>query len=379
MPADREQGRGKRSFERAARKDGEQKAEERERGFSPTPLSTSPSAVSADRTGLAPGGEFDLIRGFVAQAATRPRGDVTVGPGDDCAVVLGSGIALSSDMSVENVHFRRDWLAPEEIGYRAAAAALSDLAAMAARPVGVLVSLGLPASDVGGTAQRVMAGVCDAAERVGAVLLGGDVARIEGPLVIDVVVVGECPEPVLRSGARPDDEVWVTGELGGSAAAVARWLRGHDPEPDARRRFAAPEPRTGPARWLHERAGLHAMSDLSDGLAGDLAHIAAASQVAVVIDPAALPVHPAVRRLVTTVEEVFRLAAGGGEDYELAFTAPAGSIAPLREAFHREFRIALTRVGHVETGRGVHLESATVARQPLSIGGFQHFGVPLDP
>ncbi|HEX2188489.1 MAG TPA: AIR synthase related protein [Longimicrobiaceae bacterium] len=180
---------------------------------------------------LAPGAEFALIRRFVPRGQPA-RADVLVGPGDDCAVVAG-GIALSTDMSVEGVHFRRDWLSPREIGWRAAAAALSDLAAVAARPIGVLVSLALPAGDAGDPAVELMAGVREAAEAVGGAVLGGDVARTTGPLVVDVTVVGEARNPVLRSGARRGDEVWVTGALGGAAAAVRAWLAGGEPDGEA--------------------------------------------------------------------------------------------------------------------------------------------------
>jgi thiamine-monophosphate kinase len=123
--------------------------------------------------GLGPGREFDLVRAFLAAGGAEDNPDVTVGPGDDCAVVTGNGIALSSDMAVEEVHFRRDWSPPEVIGYRAATAALSDLAAMAARPIGLLASLAAPENDAGEFAERLMAGVREAAGDAGGVLLGG--------------------------------------------------------------------------------------------------------------------------------------------------------------------------------------------------------------
>ncbi|MDP9349657.1 MAG: AIR synthase related protein, partial [Gemmatimonadota bacterium] len=135
---------------------------------------------------LAPGAEFDLIRRFYRRAPWRGRVDVPVGPGDDCAVVHGAGIALSSDMSVEGVHFRRDWLGFREIGFRAAAGALSDLAAVAARPIGVLVSLAVPEADAGDPAVEVMEGVREVVEGVGGSVLGGDVTRSPGGLVVDV-------------------------------------------------------------------------------------------------------------------------------------------------------------------------------------------------
>ena len=191
---------------------------------------------------LGPGPEFDLIRGFVPDGVTGP--GVRVGPGDDCAVISANGVALSTDMSIEGVHFRRDWLSAEQIGWRAAAAALSDLAAMAARPIGVLASLALPAPDAGDFATRLMSGVRAAAAHLGAVILGGDVTRTTGPVAVDVVVVGESPHPVLRSGGEPGGSLWVTGELGAPAAAVAAWLRGDTPHPAALDRFVRPVPRT---------------------------------------------------------------------------------------------------------------------------------------
>lgn len=321
---------------------------------------------------LAPGAEFDLIRSFFP-AAPRPRPDVLVGAGDDCAVVTGRGIALSTDMSVEGVHFRREWLRPEEIGYRAAAAALSDLAAVAARPIGVLVSLALPAADVGEPARRLMTGVAEAAAAADAVVLGGDVARTADALVVDVVVVGEATHPVLRSGAQPGDELWVTGELGAAALAVAQWSRGEAPAPAARARFARPAPRVREARWLAERGLLRAAIDLSDGLAGDAAHLARASGAGVVLVRDRVPVHPLVRGASGTPDAVLALALAGGEDYELCFAAPPARLEPHRAAFVQAFGVQLTRVGRFIDGEGVFVEGDGYPRQPLRLRGYQHF------
>src|SRR5688572_18406006 len=226
-------------------------------------------------------------------------------------------------MSVEGIHFRRDWLAPFEIGCRAASAALSDLAAVAARPIGVLVAVALPEADAGDFAVEVMAGVRSAAERAGGVVLGGDLTRSPGPVVVDVTVVGEAREPVLRSGARPGDELWVTGELGGAGVTVARLLREELPDPDALLRFTAPVPRCAEALWLKERGLPTAMLDLSDGLAGDATHLAAASGVSIVFDQDAIPTHPAVVAEASSPADALAYATSGGEDYELCFTAAA--------------------------------------------------------
>ena len=321
---------------------------------------------------LAPGPEFDLIRRFLEGQGQEERADVRVGTGDDCAVVAGDGIALSTDMSVEGVHFRRDWLAPEEIGWRAAAAALSDLAAVAARPIGILVSLAAPAGDAGEFAAAVMAGCRAAAEEAGGALLGGDLTRSPGPLVVDVTVVGEAPRPVLRSGARPGHEVWVTGELGGSAACVEALLAGHAPHAAARERFAHPVPRVREAQWLQAHGIPTAMVDLSDGLVGDAAHLAAASGVAVLLVPELIPVHPAARE--RSRNRSLRRALGGGEDYELCFTAPIGAVVPHVDAFTREFEVRLSCVGRLGGGDGVWFVDAEGHRRPTGVEAWQHFG-----
>jgi thiamine-monophosphate kinase len=342
-------------------------------------------------TRLGPGAEFDLIRRFLGAGPADGARGVRVGPGDDCAVVAGDGIALTVDMAVEDVHFRRAWLEPAEIGFHAAAAALSDLAAMAARPLGVLASLALGPGDEEEYGARVMAGVAAAATDAGGALLGGDLTRSPGPLVVDIVAVGEAAKPVLRSGARPGDELWVTGRLGAAAAAVAAWLHDHEPSPDARAAFVRPAPRIREALWLAERGIPTAMVDLSDGIAGDAGHIAAASGVRVVVRADALPVAAAAATLGPA--EGVRLAAAGGQDYELCFTARAGTVEGIAGEFGEAFGVELTRVGDVlglgtagegggggggkaggEAGGGVGgAELVDGAGETLVLEGFQHW------
>lgn len=313
-------------------------------------------------TELGPGPEFDLIRSFLARGGAAPGPGVRVGPGDDCAVVTGEGVAVTTDMTVEGVHYRREWLTLEEVGYHAAAAALSDLAAVAARPIGVLASVALGPGDEDGAGEDLMAGLAGAAADQGATLLGGDVTRSPGALVIDVTAVGDAPRPVLRTGARPGHEVWVTGRLGAAAAAVEAWLAGEEPAADARAAFARPTPRITEALWLEERSVPAAMVDLSDGIAGDAGHLAAAGGVRLVIRAADLPVAEAAS---------IRLAAAGGEDYELCFTAPVGAVALVREAFVERFGVPLTHVGNVEEGEGaVVLDEAG---EPMDLTAFQHW------
>lgn len=321
---------------------------------------------------LGPGREFDLIRSFFSGEELPLPAEVVVGPGDDCAVVTGGSIALSSDLMLEGVHFRREWLSAYEIGYRAAMVSLSDLAAMAARPIGILVSLGITPADEALSAE-IMQGARDAAARGGAAVLGGDLSRSLGPIVLDVCAVGEAAEPILRSGAIPGNELWVTGELGGAAAAVRALLRGAEVDPIGCTHFRRPVARTAEAIWLAERGLIRAMLDISDGLAGDAAHLARASGVAIVLEPDAIPLHPAVRHSAADEADAFELALSGGEDYELCLAVPAGALAPYLSEFEKEFGIALTRVGIVEAGSGVLLRGAGGGREPLAFGGYQHF------
>lgn len=315
------------------------------------------------RTELGGGTEFDLIRRIVANSSdTLPPG-VVIGPGDDCAV-LDHGIVATIDMAVEGVHFRREWVTPEAIGWRAAAAALSDIAAMAAAPVGVLIAVAAARDDAGEFLPAVMAGARASASAAGAALLGGDVTRSSGPFVIDIAALGRAQRPVLRSGARPGDSVWVTGVLGGAAAAVASWSRGAPPEASAAEAYAHPRPRIAEALWLAERAMPSAMIDLSDGLAGDAGHIAAASGVRIVVEAALVPAHEAARYDAG-------LALSGGDDYELCLTGANAMIEPLVGAFADTFGIALTRVGRVVAGDGITVLDANGGA--IEIAGYDHF------
>ncbi|MDR0788326.1 MAG: thiamine-phosphate kinase [Gemmatimonadota bacterium] len=318
----------------------------------------------------ATGSEFNLIGEFLRGIPRSRLPDIRVGAGDDCAVVAGDGIVLGTDLCVEDVHFRRSWLTGEEIGYRAAAAALSDLAAMAARPIGVLASLGVAARDADTLAAEVMRGVRAAVEAFGGQLLGGDLTRSPGPLILDLVGVGESGTPVLRTGATPGDEIWVTGALGGAGAAVSAWMAGGQPEPDARNAFANPVPRIREALWLASRGLPRAMLDLSDGIGGDLGHLATMSNVAVVLDAQAIPVHAAARQ----TDDPLGFALNGGEDYELCFAARPGDTELFHEEFVKTFHLPLTRVGRVEAGRGVYIILPDGGRKELNGMGFQHFG-----
>ena len=308
-----------------------------------------------------------MIRRFLEAPDDLPP-EVRVGPGDDAAVLDG-GWVVTCDLSVEEVHFRREWLADQEIGQRAAAAALSDLAAMAAQPVGLLVSIAAPrggAVDI----EAVDRGIRATAARFGASVIGGDLSRSPGPLFVDVVALGRTTWPVLRDGAEPGDHVWVTGRLGASAAAVRVWEAGELPAPELRAAYAAPVPRLTEARCLVEHEVVDAMIDLSDGLAGDLGHVASASGVRITIELERVPVAPAAVAALGE-DAALDVALHGGEDYELAFVTDPGIVD---EAYFRDrYGIELTRVGRVSEGEGVWLEDASGASRRATRGGFDHW------
>jgi len=324
-----------------------------------------PDPVALD-TPLGAGREFDRIRAIVAAL-----GGVVAGAGDDCAFVpSGDGfLALSTDASVEGVHFRREWLSLEEIGWRSAAGALSDLAAVAAEPIGLLAALVVP-GDLGETETvRLMRGVGDAVASVGGKVLGGDLSG--GPVLgLTITVIGSCDAPIRRAGGLPGDAVWVTGALGGSRAALLSLQAGTAVPSAARTAFARPEPRVRSARWLAAN-GVHAMIDLSDGLAGDAGHLAAASRVRLRLDLGSIPVHPElVARVASTGESAIALAAEGGEDYELLAAMPAAFDESHAARHLRETGVPLTRIGVVEAGHGVSLTEAGVS---VTLRSFDHF------
>ena len=313
---------------------------------------------------LGAGGEFDRLRAIFATLGRAAR-DL----GDDCALVPVGGrtLAISVDLSLEGVHFRTDWLSFREIGWRAAAAALSDLAAEGANPLGLLVSLGVPGNGQRATgnaspAVQIMAGVSAAARSVGASVLGGDLVRAPRYLV-DVCVLGIAERPVRRSGARPGDGVWVTGRLGGAGLALAALRRGSWrglPRPLARR-FAHPEPRIAAGRWLARR-GARALIDVSDGLAGDAGQLAAASGVQVEIELERIPCWPGVAP---------RAAARSGEEFELLVALPPRFGERDARAFRRATGLSLTLIGACTTGRGLRM---TDHGRPITPPpGFDHF------
>lgn len=304
---------------------------------------------------LGPGREFDLVRVLLAEW-----GKAAQRIGDDAAILdvpAGERLIVSTDTSVEGIHFRRDWLNSFEIGYRATAAALSDLAAMAARPLGVLIALTLPDGSSREEAREIATGIREGASAVLCPIVGGDLSSGKC-LSLTITALGTASRPLTRSGAKPGQRVYVTGRLGGPAAAVRAWQAGANPTDADRARFACPVPRIEAAIGLSDRGAASGI-DISDGLTADLAHIAAASKVTIEIDSERIPRYDGV----TAAQ-----AAGSGEEYEIVVTAPEIDTAE----FTREFGLELTEIGRVVAGspRVVLLEGGNPITAPP---GFDHF------
>ncbi len=288
--------------------------------------------MSGAHVELGEGREFDAIRVMLEEWGPR-----ATGVGDDAAVLAVPAreqLVVSTDASVEGVHFRREWMTAIEIGERAASAALSDLAAMAATPLGVLLALVVPAS-WDGELQALARGVGGAAARARCPIVGGNLTR-GAELSLTITVLGSAARPLTRAGARVGDRVFATGRFGGPGAALRALLAGARPSAPDLARFVGPAPRLREARWLAEH-GARAAIDVSDGLLADAGHLARASGVTLAIDLAALP-----RVAGVTAEE----AAASGEEYELLVAVPDGAAMDTAE-FARTFELPLTEIGRV--------------------------------
>jgi thiamine-monophosphate kinase len=277
--------------------------------------------------------EFDTIRRMLERWGPNSRG-----VGDDAAVIPSIGdrsLVVSTDTSVENVHFRREWLTPQEIGYRATVAALSDLAAMGSRPLGILVAMTVPDSwrtDIDG----ITDGIGEAAAKSAAPVLGGDTTT-GTVLSLTITVLGTVRDALTRSGARAGDLVYVTGRLGGSLAALRDLEAGRSPSPENIKRFAHPVPRIQESAWLAAK-GVSAAIDISDGLAAEIGHLASASKRSIAVRAEEVP---------TVENATAEDALQSGEEYELLVTSPS----PLdTEQFRARFDLDLTMIGEVTDG-----------------------------
>lgn len=309
----------------------------------------------------------------IRQRATARSKELRLGIGDDCAILRprsGEEFVVTTDLSIEGTHFRRDWHPAGSVGHRCLARGLSDVAAMGARPVAAFLSLALP----GDLPQEWVDGFADGflklARRSDCALAGGDTSESRSGVIADVMVIGAVPrgKALLRSSARVNDVIYVTGALGGSAAMIRKLssqagpaaTEGVDgPAVYKNNRHYLPEPRISIGSYLREKKLARAMIDLSDGLSTDLAHICEESGVGAVINSNLVPAAP---------DADLELALHGGEDYELLFTAAANAKVPVK--IHG---VLVTEIGWITRGRGVYITDLKSKPKTLAKRGWEHF------
>lgn len=290
---------------------------------------------------------------------------VRLGIGDDCAILRlpsKDEALLTTDFSLEGVHFRREWQSPECIGHRCLTRGLSDIAAMGGRPIAAFLSLALPGNCSQKWVDRFLRGFLNLAKKYKVELAGGDTAQSPTGVLADVMVVGSVTKgrALLRSGASVGDQIYVTGTLGESAAALSLLSRNK-----IKRRDVFPEPRIEIGEWLQKNRAASACIDISDGLSTDLAHICNESGVGAVIEAEAIPIHlhSSARRSDAGLD----LALHGGEDYELLFTAARAKRLPTHIA-----GVRITRIGEIVRGSGMKMTQAG-KQSVLKARGWEHF------
>ncbi len=296
-----------------------------------------------------------------------PGADILIGIGDDAAVVAptrGMVTVVTTDTLVEDIHFRRGWASPRDIGEKAVAVNLSDLAAMGAAPRAILLSLLMPPTLPIDDFDQLIDGVAAAATRAGASLIGGNLSRSPGPLVADVTAMGVVrPRRVLRrSGARPGDRLFVTGALGAAAAGLVALTGGITGADDCVAAHLRPQPRLRTGVIVANNRAASACMDLSDGLADAVRQICEASGCGAEVMRAALPRHPRATEA---------QALSGGEDYELLFAVPKRRVRLFQQAVRQAGEAPITEIGACTKAFDVLLvDDATKTSLPE---GFRHF------
>ena len=289
-----------------------------------------------------------------------------VGIGDDCAVLpmpKGHEALITTDFTLEDVHFRQAWHPPDSVGHRCLARGLSDIAAMGGIPRAVFLSLAVPGKLLQGWIDEFTRGLLLMAGNSGVPLAGGDTAQSPRGIMADIVVLGSVPSgtAVLRSRSRPGDLLYVTGTLGESVAALNDLRAGKKLRPKSRPKHFYPQPRLAVGRYLREKNIATSMIDVSDGLSTDLGHICDESGVGAVVYAETLP-HD-------RKKADLQLALHGGEEYELLFTA-----APQRRVPKQISGVPITLIGEITRNRSMMLAKADGKMEPLKPGGWQHFG-----
>ena len=308
--------------------------------------------------------EFELIAKLIPKLATNEH--VVTGAGDDCAVldvgIEDKQLLFKTDAIVEGIHFTKE-IAPEKVGRKALARVLSDIAAMAGVPTAAVITIGLPKHFDPERVTNFYDGMNALAREYEVAIVGGETTTCPERVFISVAMIGLVKKPIRRAGAKVGDAIFVTGELGGS-------LQGRQLD------F---EPRLKEARWLADHFDVHAMIDLSDGLAGDIRHILNASHVGAELLSPAIPISRAAKlqaRSESSAKPPLLAALTDGEDFELLFTVASKDAVKLLDAWKKKFSdLKLSCIGKITAGPGVQLRDKQGIK-PLFVHGYTHFDKP---
>jgi len=327
-------------------------------------------------------GEFGFIDRFSGKFSTLNKNE-QYGIGDDCAIMPLNDMyeqIVTTDLLIEDIHFLRSEITPFDLGYKALAVNLSDIAAMGGKPTASFLSIAIPADTDVEYMDQVMEGYHNLSEKYQVPLLGGDTTKSPDKIVINVCVTGRVKKGTakLRSAAAPNDIICVTGSLGDSGAGLKMLLERIKPDSYSRKLISwhnRPEPAINEGLWLGSQSGVNAMMDISDGLASDLQHILSMSGKGAIVNVEKIPLSEA---LTNTADfnkwDALKLALTGGEDYRLLLTINSQSFSKLEKEYNQKFQIPFTCVGRItQENPGKITWMKENQPYPLTKGGFNHF------
>lgn len=326
-------------------------------------------------------GEF----GFIDEVSKRFRSLVPtnlMGIGDDCAIIPANEdeeYVVTADLLVEGVHFLRDTITPEQLGYKSLAVNLSDIAAMGAKPIGAFMSIAIPKDVSPQLLDGFTKGFLELSQKYETPLLGGDTTKSLRDLMINITVIGKCKrgEAKLRSGAQDGDCICSTGFLGDSAAGLNLLLNNHKPQQDTNyfiERHNKPEPRINEGLWLAKHESITSMMDISDGVGSDLSHIAKASNLEAVVNIDRIPISEQLLNAYDTYNwNIHKLSISGGEDYELLFTINQEQLSEVLTAYQQQFGKPFYMLGVMRNGEGGSVVWQNDQSETFNFDGFNHY------
>jgi thiamine-monophosphate kinase len=315
--------------------------------------------------------EFEFIHWIQQQAGCG--GHLSLGIGDDCSIQPQQAkydLLTSTDLLIEDIHFKREWTSMFDLGRKSAAVNISDIAAMGGTPQSLFLGIGRPKTISDTNIQEFLSGFLAEIKTYGAVLAGGDSCASPGPLMISVTVQGKVltGDAICRQGASYGDAIYVSGSLGDSALALYQLQNGQQPDPFLSQRFHTPTPQVVLGQELSKRQLATAMLDVSDGLLADLGHILDASEVGAELNISEIPVSKSFQKELDRDSTLIDLALAGGEDYELVFTSPLKDLDRQINLPH-----PVTRIGSISQDSGLRIWKSSGELYQYQRGGFDHF------